>query len=95
MGSREGAVNGDEVKSVGLSILPEQDEVRCRSQIIMGLRSQTPLDDSLNHATWQFDRRMGLYHNNIADGYTETEESETNCVALCFASTMILRCCLK
>ena len=32
-------------------------------QIVMGLRSETPLDDPSNRATWRRDRRMGLYHN--------------------------------
>lgn len=33
------------------------------SQIVMGLRSEIPLDDPSNHATWKRDRRMGPYHN--------------------------------
>ncbi|OAK94597.1 KR domain-containing protein [Phaeosphaeriaceae sp. SRC1lsM3a] len=37
------------------------------SQVIMGLRSQMSLDDPSNHATWRLDRRMGLYHNTVAD----------------------------
>lgn len=32
-------------------------------QIVMGLRSEIPLDDPSNRATWRRDRRMGSYHN--------------------------------
>jgi acyl transferase domain-containing protein/SAM-dependent methyltransferase/NAD(P)-dependent dehydrogenase (short-subunit alcohol dehydrogenase family)/aryl carrier-like protein len=37
------------------------------SQIIMGLRSEIPLEDPANRSTWRYDRRMGLYHNIIGD----------------------------
>ena len=33
------------------------------SQIVMGLRSEVPLDDPSNRTTWRRDRRMGSYHN--------------------------------
>ena len=33
------------------------------SHIVMGLRSEIPLDDPSNRATWRRDRRMGSYHN--------------------------------
>lgn len=33
------------------------------SHIVMGLRSEIPLDDPANRATWRRDRRMGIYHN--------------------------------
>ncbi|KAF2792570.1 KR domain-containing protein [Melanomma pulvis-pyrius CBS 109.77] len=35
-----------------------------QSHIVMGLRSDIPMDDPSNRATWRRDRRMGLYHNN-------------------------------
>ncbi|KAL1610641.1 hypothetical protein SLS60_002311 [Paraconiothyrium brasiliense] len=41
------------------------------SQIIMGLKSETPLDDPSNHATWRFDRRMGLYHNIVPEANSQ------------------------
>lgn len=31
--------------------------------IVMGLRSEIPLDDPSNRATWRRDRRMGSFHN--------------------------------
>ena len=37
------------------------------SQIIMGLRSEIPLNNPSNHVTWRFDRRMGLYHNIVGE----------------------------
>ncbi|KAI9699569.1 MAG: Type I Iterative PKS [Bogoriella megaspora] len=46
----------------------EQDQ-KCvnKSHIIMGLRSEIPLDDSTNRSTWRRDRRMGIYHNIAAE----------------------------
>jgi len=35
-----------------------------QSHIVMGLRSEIPLDNPSNRATWRRDRRMGLYHNS-------------------------------
>jgi acyl carrier protein len=32
-------------------------------QVLMGLRSDSPLDDPANRTNWRRDRRMGLYHN--------------------------------
>lgn len=35
------------------------------AHIVMGLRSETPLEDSYNRLTWRRDRRMGPYHNVV------------------------------
>ena len=42
------------------------------SHIVMGLRSEIPLDDPSNRATWRRDRRMGLYHNVTGPKASET-----------------------
>lgn len=38
------------------------------AHIVMGLRSETPLEDTANHSTWKRDRRMGSYHNIVDQG---------------------------
>ncbi|KAL8865196.1 MAG: hypothetical protein Q9198_009433 [Flavoplaca austrocitrina] len=35
------------------------------AHIVMGLRSETPLEDPSNRSTWKRDRRMGSYHNIV------------------------------
>ncbi|KAL8942774.1 MAG: hypothetical protein Q9216_001459 [Gyalolechia sp. 2 TL-2023] len=35
------------------------------AHIVMGLRSETPLEDPNNRSTWRRDRRMGQYHNVV------------------------------
>ena len=42
------------------------------SHIVMGLRSEIPLDDPSNRTTWRRDRRMGLYHNAANPGPLQT-----------------------
>ena len=37
------------------------------TQVLMGLRSEQPLNDPNNRTNWRRDRRMGLYHNVRAD----------------------------
>ncbi|KAI9741492.1 MAG: hypothetical protein M1818_004298 [Claussenomyces sp. TS43310] len=47
------------------------------SHLVMGLRSETHLDDPNNHTSWRRDRRMGMYHNvkDIAIGDDSTSSN--------------------
>lgn len=60
------------LRSNGLEFLTERDVLnyihlgilhKNSTPIIMGLHSDTHLDDSTNHVAWKTDRRMGFYHN--------------------------------
>ncbi|KAI1808923.1 hypothetical protein F4811DRAFT_566518 [Daldinia bambusicola] len=60
------------LRSNGLQFLTEREVLeyihlgilhRGTSPIIMGLHSDTHLEDASNHVAWKKDRRMGLYHN--------------------------------
>ncbi|KAI2627722.1 hypothetical protein GGR54DRAFT_652536 [Hypoxylon sp. NC1633] len=60
------------LRSNGLQFLNEREVLqyiqlgimhRAPTPIIMGLHSDTHLDDAANHVAWKKDRRMGLYHN--------------------------------
>ena len=44
-----------------------------RSQVIMGLQSDLPLDDPSNRASWRRDRRMGSYHNITTSTQTASQ----------------------
>lgn len=48
------------------------------SPIVMGLHSDTHLDDANNHAAWKRDRRMGFYHNTAKDGAAPEESADGN-----------------
>ncbi|KAK9439737.1 KR domain-containing protein [Metarhizium brunneum] len=41
------------------------------SQVLMGLRSDLPLEDAMNRCSWRHDRRMGSYHNISGEIHTE------------------------
>lgn len=42
------------------------------AHVIMGLRSETDLEDPFNRTNWRRDRRMGSYHNVQGDRVTNT-----------------------
>lgn len=57
--------------------------------IIMGLHSDTHLEDAANHVAWKRDRRMGLYHNTTKEDKASDDTSEDNGLRDFIASTTI------
>ncbi|XDG05435.1 hypothetical protein ABKA04_005050 [Annulohypoxylon sp. FPYF3050] len=73
------------LRSNGLQFLTERELLeyihlgilhRAPTPIIMGLHSDTHLDDAANHVAWKQDRRMGLYHNATKEGRVEDNPNE-------------------
>ncbi|KAK0112802.1 hypothetical protein ONS95_014533 [Cadophora gregata] len=85
-----GVVVGNEkarrnLRSNGLQFLTEREVLeyihlgilhRGPTPIIMGLHSDTHLDDAANHVAWKKDRRMGLYHNTPKKEGAEDDSGE-------------------
>ncbi|KAI1117885.1 hypothetical protein F5Y14DRAFT_402316 [Nemania sp. NC0429] len=75
------------LRSNGLQFLTESEVLKYihlailyhgPSPIIMGLHSDTHLDDAGNHVAWKRDRRMGLYHNLSREENAEQNSNEGN-----------------
>ncbi|KAI0469623.1 hypothetical protein F4859DRAFT_523012 [Xylaria cf. heliscus] len=75
------------LRSHGLQFLTEREVLeyiqlgilhRAPTPIVMGLHSDTHLDDAANHVAWKKDRRMGFYHNIAKDDDTQEESNESN-----------------
>lgn len=75
------------LRSNGLQFLTEREVLeyvhlgiqhRAPTPIVMGLHSDTHLDDAANHVAWKKDRRMGLYHNAAKDDVAEDDATEGN-----------------
>ncbi|KAI8944142.1 hypothetical protein F4801DRAFT_600379 [Xylaria longipes] len=75
------------LRSNGLQFLSEREVLEyiqlgiqhhAPTPIIMGLHSDTHLDDTANHVAWKKDRRMGFYHNAAKDDNAQDESSEGN-----------------
>ncbi|KAI2775644.1 hypothetical protein F4815DRAFT_395247 [Daldinia loculata] len=73
------------LRSNGLQFLTEREVLeyihlgilhRGPSPIIMGLHSDTHLEDSGNHVAWKKDRRMGLYHNIPKEDNADSSSGE-------------------
>ncbi|KAG4437317.1 hypothetical protein IFR05_007213 [Cadophora sp. M221] len=85
-----GVVVGNEkarrnLRSNGLQFLTEREVLeyihlgilhRAPTPIIMGLHSDTHLDDAANHVAWKKDRRMGLYHNTAKEESANDDSGE-------------------
>ncbi|KAI1497192.1 hypothetical protein F5X99DRAFT_423743 [Biscogniauxia marginata] len=75
------------LRSNGLQFLTEREVLeyihlgilhRAPTPIIMGLHSDTHLDDAANRVAWKKDRRMGLYHNTAKENTAEDDSNEGN-----------------
>lgn len=72
------------LRSNGLQFLDEREFLhylelgirhRAPTPIIMGLHSDTHLDDANNHVAWKHDRRMGFYHNTAKESAPQGQHS--------------------
>ncbi|KAI1772924.1 hypothetical protein F4818DRAFT_443807 [Hypoxylon cercidicola] len=75
------------LRSSGLHFITEREFLECihlgilhhaPTPIVLGLDSDTHLDDGANNVAWKRDRRMGLYHNIAKDVDTEEDPDEGN-----------------
>lgn len=75
------------LRSNGLQFLDEREFLqylelgilhRAPTPIVMGLHSDTHLDDANNHVAWKRDRRMGFYHNTAKDSAPEEASADGN-----------------
>ncbi|KAI0097355.1 hypothetical protein GGR51DRAFT_578163 [Nemania sp. FL0031] len=75
------------LRSNGLQFLNEREVLEyvhlailhhAPTPIIMGLHSDTHLDDAANNVAWKKDRRMGLYHNIAKEENAEESSNEGN-----------------
>ncbi|KAI0012628.1 hypothetical protein F4779DRAFT_614355 [Xylariaceae sp. FL0662B] len=75
------------LRSNGLQFLNEREVLeyfhlgilhRAPTPIIMGLHSDTHLDDAADRVAWKKDRRMGLYHNIARENNAEDNSNEGN-----------------
>ena len=51
-------------------------------QLIMGLRSDIPLQDPNNRTNWRRDRRMAIYHNNFLQSVSSSAQSNNSSLQL-------------